>query len=26
MAAAIERRDLTQWAAANDLVTAHEPG
>jgi Mg-chelatase subunit ChlD len=26
MAAAIERRDLTQWAAANDLVTTHEPG
>lgn len=25
MAAAIERRDLTQWAAANDLVTTHEP-
>jgi hypothetical protein len=26
MAAAIERRDLTQWAASNDLVTTHEPG
>ena len=26
MAAAIERRDLTQWAAANDIVTTHEPG
>jgi Mg-chelatase subunit ChlD len=26
MAAAIERRDLTQWAATNDLVTTHEPG
>jgi Mg-chelatase subunit ChlD len=26
MAAAIERRDLTQWAAQHDLVTAHEPG
>ena len=26
MAAAIERRDLTQWAAGNDLVTTHEPG
>jgi predicted metal-dependent peptidase len=24
MAAAIERHDLTQWAAANDLVTTHE--
>jgi Mg-chelatase subunit ChlD len=26
MAAAIERRDITQWAASNDLVTTHEPG
>ena len=26
MAAAIERRDITQWAAGNDLVTTHEPG
>jgi Mg-chelatase subunit ChlD len=26
MAAAIERRDLGQWAAANDLVTAHQVG
>ena len=25
MAAAIERRDLHQWAAANDIVTTHEP-
>jgi hypothetical protein len=25
MAAAIERRDLGQWAAANDVVTTHEP-
>ena len=24
MAAAIERRDLSQWAAANDIVTAHQ--
>ena len=24
MAAAIERRDITQWAAANDVVTAHQ--
>jgi len=24
MAAAIERRDLAQWAAANDVVTAHQ--
>ena len=24
MAAAIERRDLSQWAAGNDLVTTHE--
>jgi hypothetical protein len=24
MAAAIERRDLGQWAAANDVVTAHQ--
>ncbi len=24
MAAAIERRDLNQWAASNDLVTTHE--
>lgn len=24
MAAAIERRDLSQWAAANDVVTAHQ--
>ena len=24
MAAAIERRDITQWAAGNDLVTEHE--
>ena len=24
MAAAIERRDLTQWAAAHDVVTAHQ--
>ena len=24
MAAAIEKRDLGQWAAANDIVTAHE--
>lgn len=24
MAAAIERRDLGQWAAANDIVTSHE--
>jgi len=26
MAAAIERRDITAWAAANDIVTAHEDG
>ena len=26
MAAAIERRDLNQWAASNDLVSTHEPG
>jgi Mg-chelatase subunit ChlD len=26
MAAAIERRDLTAWAAENDIVTAHEEG
>jgi Mg-chelatase subunit ChlD len=26
MAAAIERRDLTQWAASHDLVTTHAPG
>ena len=25
MAAAIEQRDITAWAAANDIVTAHEP-
>jgi hypothetical protein len=25
MAAAIERRDITAWAAANDIVTTHEP-
>jgi len=25
MAAAIERRDLHQWAAANDIVTTHDP-
>jgi hypothetical protein len=25
MAAAIERRDIGQWAAANDIVTTHEP-
>jgi Mg-chelatase subunit ChlD len=24
MAAAIERRDISQWAAANDVVTAHQ--
>ncbi|GEE03272.1 VWA domain-containing protein [Gordonia spumicola] len=24
MAAAIERRDITEWASANDIVTAHE--
>jgi hypothetical protein len=24
MAAAIERRDIGQWAAANDIVTAHD--
>ena len=24
MAAAVERRDLAQWAAANDVVTAHQ--
>ena len=24
MAAAIERRDIGQWAAANDIVTTHE--
>jgi Mg-chelatase subunit ChlD len=26
MAAAIERRDITAWAAENDIVTAHEDG
>jgi Mg-chelatase subunit ChlD len=26
MAAAIERRDITSWAAENDIVTAHEDG
>ena len=26
MAAAIERRDIGEWAAANDVVTAHETG
>jgi Mg-chelatase subunit ChlD len=26
MAAAIERRDITTWAAENDIVTAHEDG
>ena len=26
MAAAIERRDIGQWAAANDIVTSHEAG
>jgi Mg-chelatase subunit ChlD len=26
MAAAIERRDISQWAAANDVVTAHQVG
>jgi Mg-chelatase subunit ChlD len=26
MAAAIERRDITAWAAENDFVTAHEDG
>ena len=26
MAAAIERRDIAQWAAANDIVTAHQVG
>jgi uncharacterized protein with von Willebrand factor type A (vWA) domain len=26
MAAAIERRDITGWAAENDIVTAHEDG
>ncbi|MGW5238463.1 VWA domain-containing protein [Monashia sp. NPDC004114] len=25
MATAIERRDITAWAAANDIVTTHEP-
>ena len=25
MATAIERRDVTAWAAANDIVTTHEP-
>ncbi|NUO91652.1 MAG: VWA domain-containing protein [Dermatophilaceae bacterium] len=25
MAAAIEKRDITAWAAANDIVTTHEP-
>jgi len=25
MATAIEKRDITAWAAANDIVTAHEP-
>jgi hypothetical protein len=24
MAAAIERRDIAQWAAAHDVVTAHQ--
>lgn len=24
MAAAIERRDITAWAASNDIVTTHE--
>jgi len=24
MATAIERRDISQWAAANDVVTAHQ--
>lgn len=24
MAAAIERRDIGEWAAANDIVTTHE--
>jgi hypothetical protein len=25
MATAIEKRDITAWAAANDIVTTHEP-
>jgi hypothetical protein len=25
MATAIETRDITAWAAANDIVTTHEP-
>jgi hypothetical protein len=25
MATAIEKRDINAWAAANDIVTTHEP-